>query len=695
MAYDSLSIGLSQGSQYKSYNSDKIKYLQPSVRLMSDSNALALTQSNSSTNSSLFSSISDYLFGQKRNPIKLYQEPGLDPGFKSAKCYEGFTGMLGPTAANTKNAQEAATMVKLEDQFNRSISDYSASHNLLMDKTQNYMLSKSSSNERNKNIYAVQGQNPDDIHPKWKGCYAGGKGLVYQEDMGNNATLSACKTRASDLGYSNFALTNNSNTNIDMNNNASKCYVGNSSDDNTSSANKTMVSYAFTQNKDATMGGLLKNGQIGTFNNTISTGLITDSPSVPGCDADVGGFINTKNSVASYGANCSATKKPKTVREQLGELCPKNPSHPDKITSNFDGISYNYDTYLFGPCTAAGTCDGSVPDDISKELLAGIQANKTCNSNRFNDGNYFYNTSPEGWTKTDCKKVWYDVPTSAHMQYECMQNLWKESGCTTIMNDADKTLREKYFTTNTEDVIKSMKTFATSTDDDHRTKCYGANKSLWPKPAEVDCSKFGDSDKNLPHKCIQELWNKAGCLTDSGFNETDWKTYGKKQMIGDMRDWATMTDDYHRTKCYGSDKSKWPAGPAPAPSPAPAPPPPPAPAPAPAPAPPPPSSPYHLSKVNNVSWMGSLQYAQSQKGRLPTYAEAIAYIQKIGKALVPDFNQWVAVTNGANNEYDWIEISGAPSPYPIGSSLVAAGGKPVFAQWYLNPSSNNWVLWVS
>ena len=145
-----------------------------------------------------------------------------------------------------------------------------------------------------------------------------------------------------------------------------------------------------------------------------------------------------------------------------------------------------------------------------------------------------------------------------------------------------------------------------------------------------------------------------------------------------------MKDDGHRTKCYGADKSKWPAGPAPAPTPTPAP--------APTPVP---KDPYHLTQVAGVSWMGSLQYAQSQGGRLPTYAEAIAYIQKVGKALVPDFNQWVAVTNGANNEYDWIAISGAPSPYPIGSTLVGAGGKPIFTAWFNAPSSNNWVLWVS
>jgi hypothetical protein len=526
-----LSIGLSQGAQYKSYKNDKIKFTQPSVRLMSDSNDLALTQVNSSTTSSIFTNISEFLFGNKRNMQR--QESGLDQNFKSASCYEGFEGMLGPTDANTTNIQDADTMIKLEDKFNRSMSDYATSHKILMDKTQNYVLSKSSSNERNKNIYAVTGQPSDAINQKWKGCYAGGKGLIYQEDMGNNATLSACKTRASDLGYSNFALSNNTNANIDSIN-TSKCYVGNSGDsDSESAANKTMVSYAFTQNKNATMGGLLKNGQIGTFNNSINNDLVVDLPGVPGCDASVGGMINTKNSVASYGANCNDQKKPKTIKEQLSELCPPNKTNPNIIESGIPGINYNYDTYLFGPCNAAGTCDSTIPDDISKELLAGIKANKSCRYNRFTDGNYLYNNgskikegnsfydpnTPEGWSKTDCKKYWYDTG-APHMQYGCMQNLWQEAGCTTIMNDVDKTLREKFYSLNTTDINKSMKVYATATDDDHRTKCYGADKSKWPTPppppppTPVNCNKYTNDDVNIPYNCLQEKWNDFGCTTD-------------------------------------------------------------------------------------------------------------------------------------------------------------------------------------
>lgn len=65
------SIGLAQGSQYKSYKKDKIKYLQPSVRLMTDSNAATnSTITNSTVTNSIITNISDYLFGKNPIPIR-------------------------------------------------------------------------------------------------------------------------------------------------------------------------------------------------------------------------------------------------------------------------------------------------------------------------------------------------------------------------------------------------------------------------------------------------------------------------------------------------------------------------------------------------------------------------------------------------------------------------------------------------
>ena len=75
------SIAINQGQHYKSYKSDKIKYLQPSLHLMNDTNGLANNYIN--------------------NTI------------------EGFVGMLGPTQVNVKNRNEAVDHNVMENKFNQ------------------------------------------------------------------------------------------------------------------------------------------------------------------------------------------------------------------------------------------------------------------------------------------------------------------------------------------------------------------------------------------------------------------------------------------------------------------------------------------------------------------------------------------------------------------------------------------------
>jgi len=597
------SIAINQGQHYKSYKSDKIKYLQPSLHLMNDTNGFT---NNNYTN-----------------------------------IIEGFVGMLGPTQVNVKNRNEAVDHNVMENKFNQSLSEYAGAQKNLMDKTQNYIQTTSSSNQRNVNMYAVQAQRTEDIHPKWKGCYAGGKGLLYQDDMGNSATLAGCKTRASDLGYSQFALTGASAGAGGTGTGAGKCYVGNGTDQDNELSYKPMVSYAFTQNKNATMGGLLKNGQVGTFNDYTSSGLVADLSPVAGCDAEVGGYINAKNSVASYGMNCNAPPAPPVTfiphLDNTGQHMTWDSS--DKYAKSKGGRLATFNELLDYIRQKGGLA--LVPKEDQWVAVT--------------DG---YDGAKRDWEQIG--NPGFHTPGKSHIQYYGYPG-WGD----TLSNAAYNVY------------VFWMEPAS------------AAQAQASAVPQEMNCGDYGDKDTGLPHKCIQELWNNAGCLTDSGFNEAYWTKNNKKAMIGDMGKWSTMTDDYHRTKCYGTDKTKWPGYKAPAPVPAPVP----AHVPAPAPTP---ASPYHLTQVAGVSWMGSLQYANSQGGRLPTYAEAIAYIQKVGKALVPDFDQWVAVTNGANNEYDWIAINvGAQGAYPIGTSLVGAGGKPVFTAWFNTPSSNNWVLWVS
>ena len=93
------------------------------------------------------------------------------------------------------------------------------------------------------------------------------------------------------------------------------------------------------------------------------------------------------------------------------------------------------------------------------------------------------------------------------------------------------------------------------------------------------CYRYEDSDSNISRECILHVWNNiAGCpntpsdiidyyeqtskpsgtstingTTVSGVNRT------LASIISDAKAWASLPSTNHRTKCYGTDTSKWPA----------------------------------------------------------------------------------------------------------------------------------------
>ena len=214
---------------------------------------------------------------------------------------EGFAGMIGPSKVNTKNQTDSSNRQTMEDEFNRSISSYATSQRNLMDKSQQFLQGKRT---YGKNIHALQAANTDDIIPNWVGCYkSGNDGLLEQTDLGNNATLTDCKVRASDLGYSTFALRQKGPSA------GNTCFVGDNIDTAQSGglATKPVLSYAFSKSEDANIGGLLMNGQIGVYEDDITTNLKTDLTALAKCDISIGGQINANTTVATYGYNCNGT----------------------------------------------------------------------------------------------------------------------------------------------------------------------------------------------------------------------------------------------------------------------------------------------------------------------------------------------------------------------------------------------------
>ena len=83
--------------------------------------------------------------------------------------------------------------------------------------------------------------------------------------------------------------------------------------------------------------------------------------------------------------------------------------------------------------------------------------------------------------------------------------------------------------------------------------CSGRNED-----DNIDCNRFTDEDINLPAKCQRQMWKEVGCLTPQNGSNNWWYERKKSVVRADMKAWATMTDDDHRTGCYGPDRSRWP-----------------------------------------------------------------------------------------------------------------------------------------
>ena len=147
----------------------------------------------------------------------------------------------------------------------------------------------------------------------YRGCYeAAPKStqMEFQSDLGSKTTFSNCKTRAHDRGYNVFAMRDGSDS-------GSKCYIGKNltSAKSNGIATRRNVSYQLLPNnvyKNQQMkGGLMKNGQIGVGpRNTgpVNWQVTRFTPNTT-CHKELGGYVNTNNTTASYGVNCNGQIK--------------------------------------------------------------------------------------------------------------------------------------------------------------------------------------------------------------------------------------------------------------------------------------------------------------------------------------------------------------------------------------------------
>ena len=516
---------------------------------------------------------------------------------------EGFSGMIGPTSVNTKNQNEESQLQTNEDELNRKISSYANSQRNLIEKTQNYLQNK---RIYGKNIFALEAAKMEDIRPSWVGCYkTKNDGLVEQTDLGNNASVNACKVRASDLGYSTFSLRQDGQ-------NGTKCYVGNNTDKAQSGGLATVpvVSHKFSTSEGANIGGLLMNGQIGVYEDDITTNLATDLNAVPNCDISIGGKINANTTVATWGYNCNGTEKskftppppqptPETPTPDGYTKYSKKDSGGNDIIKMADGTSLSD---LADTCNKNLNCVGfnsggwvksvinpqsQLADSVvwqGKKLDLYVKNKNTINIDtskqyrlqNFNTTKCLYNNSDGRFNMSDCVAAYNDqwwtlskvpgqVNTYMFKGVNSYYSLYADTNGTfrTAISDINNPTQQWELVpisgqTDTY-LLKNKKTSACLINNvDGRFQmyrdCVAAYNDQWWKLIPITegpnkCDQYKDTDTNLPDECYAQMWKDAGCtapVLDNGW----WKEQTKAVAKNDIYLWSTMTDEVHRKACY-------------------------------------------------------------------------------------------------------------------------------------------------
>jgi hypothetical protein len=167
------------------------------------------------------------------------------------------------------------------------------------------------------NVFVSQSTKNENVPKTYAGCYnRSNTGLDFQSDMENNVSIDSCKMRAIDNGSVGFAVSNK------------KCYT--ISDLNSAYsrgvATKSNTSYTLVQSlptgtySSSNSGGLLFDGTIGIGNSTnfssssnnaaksseyVSKTLFSSNPIYSGCKPNSGALIDSSDTIASYGTNCT------------------------------------------------------------------------------------------------------------------------------------------------------------------------------------------------------------------------------------------------------------------------------------------------------------------------------------------------------------------------------------------------------
>jgi hypothetical protein len=140
---------------------------------------------------------------------------------------------------------------------------------------------------------------------------------------------------------------------------------------------------------------------------------------------------------------------------------------------------------------------------------------------------------------------------------ECLTQIWKNVGCTTLTpyKITDKWEQKETFKSL---VIDDATKWSQLDTEEARKKCYNLSR----KKFNINpCTKYRDSDKNIDDLCLKEIW-RVNCTTPTRYltdiPSIPWaKLQTLRGLKNDANFWSTSTSDTYRKGCYNMTNTQY------------------------------------------------------------------------------------------------------------------------------------------
>lgn len=302
------------------------------------------------------------------------------------------------------------------------------------------------------------------------------------------------------------------------------------------------------------------------------------------CSSYSGTELNAKCGTLTA-ANCNQTSCCALVE---GTKCVAgNANGPTYLTENGRDIDYSYYSYknkCYGACSgkaadSANPCSSFTDTDtnLTQRCIRRLWAQTGCPNtgyispeqtivfkdyNKITMQSEFKNSNVES-NVSNCygeDETMWPAPcfntkdSDVMLTARCMTDLFTKSGCKYTPTVNDTFIRANRLTPKSGLVSKFATLFA-GKDDASYTKCYGADEKLWPDP----CLNTTPNSNDISPRCVKKLFKESGC-TNIAYDYSEITTGMKKSdIVRKFKDYFDINTVESDTKCYGSDRTKWPS----------------------------------------------------------------------------------------------------------------------------------------